>query len=566
MEIDKKIIEENKRLVEKYPFLIPYEDENFDVLDKEKYDYSWTFLDDMPQGWKKCFGELLCQDLKEELVRNDFLDKYQVVQVKEKYGCYDTQTEVLTKNGWKFFKDVDYDDEFLTFDDNNNLVYQKPTDIIAYHYKGQMYHLQNRGIDLLVTPNHNLYVAKGSYYNGRKNCEKRLYNFELATPDKYFGKDKRFSKGGKNWEGKKINDVYTIPGRIYTNSCTLIKKRTYKLNDLNFDTMAFMRFLGFYVAEGCTTFKKKNGVNWGTEIQIAYNPNDEEELVTKLIKDIGFEPKQTNNRTKRFYNSTLAHWLRENCGHKAWNKKVPPFIKELEPKYIEEFLKYLYIGDGHKTETYNILTTTSKQLSEEVEELLIKCGYAFRTTSRNPHKTRNKKWNIQSKHIVYEINWLKNTDIEIDMSKIKNNKKFLEQWEKYDDFVYCVTIPTHVLYIKRNGKGLWCGNSLRWYDNGVPENSKVPEIIYKYERISEYTCINCGAFPDVRMTRGWICPICKDCYDKNKYFAKGFEENTSENPFEPIITLRRYSKDEGETIIKYDITDIANRIKERNKK
>ena len=40
------------------------------------------------------------------IVKNNYVDKLRIMQLKEKYGCYDDQTEVLTKNGWKYFKDL----------------------------------------------------------------------------------------------------------------------------------------------------------------------------------------------------------------------------------------------------------------------------------------------------------------------------------------------------------------------------------------------------------------------------------------------------------------------------
>jgi nucleoside-diphosphate-sugar epimerase len=30
--------------------------------------------------------------------------------------------------------------------------------------------------------------------------------------------------------------------------------------------------------------------------------------------------------------------------------------------------------------------------------------------------------------------------------------------ERYDGYVYCVNVPNHIIYIRRNGKSLWCGN------------------------------------------------------------------------------------------------------------
>lgn len=75
-------------------------------------------------------------------------------------GCYDEETELLTDRGWLFFKDLKYTDLICTKTDNNIIEYNKPTQIIKKYWEGKMYKLSlYRGcIDLLVTPDHNMYV------------------------------------------------------------------------------------------------------------------------------------------------------------------------------------------------------------------------------------------------------------------------------------------------------------------------------------------------------------------------------------------------------------------------
>lgn len=559
----KKIRMLNKRLVKKYPWLMPRNVWTGKILDN--YHYTFTEYDCLGEGWQRAFGKMMLEDIDEELRKNNHRNKYIIYEVKEKYGCYDDKTEVLTKKGWKHFTDLSYEDDIATLnEDNQHLEYQKPIDIIIYKYKGKMYNLQNRGIDLCVTPNHNLYVAKGSYYNWRKKCEKRTYDYELTTPDKYFGKDKRFKKGGVIWDGEDLfNSKYKINGGIRQNVSQNIK-RTYINNDCEFDLIPWLRFLGLYIAEGYSNVDRayKNWNSCGSEICVAYNPYDEVELVTKLIKDIGFEPR-INHGLARFSNATLARWLKDNCGHLSYNKKVPDFIKTLPPKYIEEFLTYLYIGDGHKTKTSNILATTSKQLSDDVQELLIKCGYCFKETIRDRRgrtsNLKNTKHQIITKHISYEINWLKLQDIEIDMSKVNKIKSFKEEWIDYKGIVGCVTVPNHIIYIRRNGKGVWCGNSLRWYDNGGANEST-----QKYEAISQNVCYFCGR-PDTHVTdRGWILPVCKRCDEKQwrRNSTRTYEEVIcDEDPrMADTYEIRRFSKD-GDKIITFDYSDTTNKIR-----
>ena len=71
-----RTVEENKKLCEKYPFL--------KINDDDSYESTWA--DDMPEGWWIAFGELMCDEIKEELIRCNYLDEYEIVQVKEKYG------------------------------------------------------------------------------------------------------------------------------------------------------------------------------------------------------------------------------------------------------------------------------------------------------------------------------------------------------------------------------------------------------------------------------------------------------------------------------------------------
>ena len=564
--------EENKRLVERFPFLLPRS--RWTDLPEEDYDYSWTELDAMPDGWRKAFGEMMCSEIKCALlsVSQEALDNYRIVQIKEKYGCYDPETEVLTKDGWKHFYELSFEDEIATLNEATDcLEYQRPDDIIAYKYNGKMYHLQNRGIDIMVTDNHRLYVAKGSYYNGSKNNEKRLYDFELTTPDKYFMKDKRFKKGCK-WIGEKRPDIYKIKGLEYSNYTKLTGVRHYVLDNLELPLIPFIRFLGFYIAEGCCsdTKESKNRKTFST-IDVAYNYTSEEisNIADGLIRDIGFKPKKEAERSKRFYSATLAKWLHENCGHLAQNKKVPSFIKTLPSEYIEEFLKYLYLGDGHKTKTAHVLTTTSKQLSDDVQELLLKAGYAFSVIEREPNEKdsyiRGKP--VHQNYKTYNINWLQNTEIEIDMSKAKDTKSFVEEWIRYKGMVYCVTVPNHIIYVRRNGKGYWCGNSLRWYDNGYPADSGIGDIIGKYEVLSGHICMRCGK-PDVPIVGDWwIFPFCKECYlTDERNTAEEWEEYAAmeDNLMMPdVYKYTKYIRDEDAIVVEIDIKNTADKIRRK---
>ena len=103
--------------------------------------------------------------------------------------------------------------------------------------------------------------------------------------------------------------------------------------------------------------------------------------------------------------------------------------------------------------------------------------------------------------------------------------------------------------------------SVRLYDDGSPRESRVQEIIDKYEHISERTCICCGKFPVPVTDSGWVSPICKDCFE-NKINVNGSYEKyvIDDSEYDPIVRFKRFSIDEGESIIEYDTSDIIERI------
>lgn len=74
----------NKKLIEEYPFLKP---RNVATgKDIEGYDYTWTWMNEMPEGWRKVFGLDMMKELKEILVKGNCLDSFHIDDIKEKWG------------------------------------------------------------------------------------------------------------------------------------------------------------------------------------------------------------------------------------------------------------------------------------------------------------------------------------------------------------------------------------------------------------------------------------------------------------------------------------------------
>lgn len=73
----------NNELVEKYPWLKlrnVWTDKEIDN------DNEFTWLDDLPIGWRQAFGVQMIEELDHILRKADYQDKYRITQIKEKYG------------------------------------------------------------------------------------------------------------------------------------------------------------------------------------------------------------------------------------------------------------------------------------------------------------------------------------------------------------------------------------------------------------------------------------------------------------------------------------------------
>ncbi len=81
--VSERTPKENLALIKEFPFL-KYKSLYCDAEPIE--DGSWTFLDDIPEGWVKAFGLEMCQEIKNALVEEDLLDEYKIFQTKEKFG------------------------------------------------------------------------------------------------------------------------------------------------------------------------------------------------------------------------------------------------------------------------------------------------------------------------------------------------------------------------------------------------------------------------------------------------------------------------------------------------
>ena len=355
-------------------------------------------------------------------------------------GCHDFQTEILTENGWKLFKDLDKEEKIATVNpDNHEIEYQKPINYIEYDYEGDMYYFNHKsGLNALVTPNHNMYLKKWDSKNGILK-----ENFELIKAENigwYSG-----LLTSLNWD-KKSPDFIQMPD-VEIGIRNGAKKQSIRKGE-KIDTTDFVAFLGLYLAEGCC-YHPDNSGNYRIEIAASDDSIRKEEVIS-IIDKLPYNYTLYFDRIT-IYNKSLYTYLKP-FGN-VYNKRVPRFVMDLDKKDIEHFLHGYYLGDGsfHKKGARTGYSV-SGLLIDDIQELTLKIGKIGRKKIRLPRTAHIKGREINGKASYEFYERIKNTKLSID-------KKRALEIIPYNNKVYCVEVPNHIIITRRKGCILIAGNS-----------------------------------------------------------------------------------------------------------
>ena len=396
---------------------------------KKLYEYSYTalsshpiiskFVDGKPQ---KTYAKFITGSTIQALPKS--LTSIQGQHV----NCFDDKTEVLTANGFKLFKDITYEDNIATLNTKNDLLeYHKPLNIINKPFKGSLVKLENRFIDIMCTEDHNLYIK--TQWKGWNLHPAKLHDLPFRF---YIKKDCK-------WNGNK-DSIFVLP-EYYEQT----KHRLYP--EKIFDIELWLKFIGYYLSEGNCSFNK--GQN---RISIAAFDYDNKNEIYSIAETLGFNPKYCSSGI-RIHNRQLYEYLNK-LGKYAWTKYIPSELKQLSKENLEYLLYGLLKGDGHKDRKSMSFNLSSKQLIEDIGEIGLKCGYTVSYSNKPSYKKyfdkNNKIYTIKEN---YYIRLSHNNEVRFSRALSNIRKR-----EKYNGNVYCVTVPNHIIMIRRNGSTCWIGN------------------------------------------------------------------------------------------------------------
>lgn len=377
--------------------------------------------------------------------------------------CYTDDTEVLTKDGWKFFRDVKVGptgDLFATRRiGSGEFEWQHATRSYTAPWDGEIVDVKGRSLHLRVTGNHRMLTQWSAYKDGVRTIGETIKRADSIGP-----------RGAQlpalsAWDGKTPE---TVTFGRYT-----------------WSTEDFAAFLGAWIAEGSLGAEstrvrgrryKNNPVGSvshdGGPITITQLPATKgyEPYRKLLIKILGREPMRSGNSWK-FNCKELYYYLRD-LG-KAHEKYIPRDVKDWGSHALDVLLRYYLLGDGwsqdhqgvKRTSTSWRSCTVSKRLADDLQEIAQKTGRYATIRKRSPRDggtfDNDRKILAKDCRDVYYMIFG-----ETRARGVKTSRSH------YTGDVRCVSVPNEILYVRRGGSPIWCGNT-------APTDVQVKAILWR---------------------------------------------------------------------------------------
>lgn len=356
-------------------------------------------------------------------------------------ACLDPETEVLTDSGWKKIPTVCPGDRVLSLNPQTMTAFwEHPSHIRFSRFSGKMVHFKARGVDCLMTPNHRIPVWKENF----RNHKRRFSGFVDASAASDLGSHVTtavcFDMHGNDLSTYSlpeysVKDKGNVPG-------------TFAMDD-------WLEFLGWHLSEGCLWMRGETAYS----VSISQKKPQNLKQIQQCCDRLGFRYAVYKNGCSggfqvRISSRRLAEHLREICGRLSASVRVPRFVFELSSRQKRIFLDAFRLGDGYVQRSANVYYTSSKGLADDLQILGMMTGKRCTVKSRGGvgrvsmiegrEVTTKSECFVVTESGPSSIQWAKRSAKEVD----------------YDGMVYCLTMPTHGMFmIRRNGLCMWTGNS-----------------------------------------------------------------------------------------------------------
>lgn len=354
---------------------------------------------------------------KTEKEAGDLVIKHLLKGGRGHYGCYFEDTEVLTESGFTPWASVLAAEKnkmpfkLASIDLSTGYAhFEQPSALFEYEITNEsLYELKGRYIDQLVTSDHRMPVSSRTK-NGWSE-----WRFDRASEVE--GKPVRYRLNGHYMDGKEKD----IPDK-------------------------YLQVAGFYFGDGetitadhpsCVRFrlKKKRKIEW--------------------LKSLGFSVDEQKNDRYVIHDAELAWFLRWRWSGDGGRKCIPLEVIQYNHRQFDLLMQGLRASDGTRFkessfsyDSANLDALDTLQASASVH------GIHANITLNNPSQNKKHKdcWRI---HFNYDRHFCR-----VETNQKGRTESTTEKWIKKTGKIYCATVSTGALIVRRNRVVSVSGNCL----------------------------------------------------------------------------------------------------------
>jgi len=314
--------------------------------------------------------------------------------------CVSEDTQILTPDGWKGYKDISKGSIIKTYNlESGKIENQEATSVFKSEYKGIMYNLKNRMQDQLISPNHR--VVRKMFGSDKYTLEPIEKVMELKSPF-------IIPVSGKN-SNKEAN-----------------------ISDEQIKLMAWV------ISEGSL---EKDGARRLSIYQSKIKNRKKYDEIIELLNNFKFSFTEVDRtglgqpvrriRLNADSSRKVTQWFGSSI------KVFPKVLLSLNEHQSRLFLDTYLKGDGFEGCK---ITTTDKEILDGLEIVAVNAGYGFTVLNRKP--------TIGTKEI-YVLRLIKHKE-----TYIKEVKKI-----NYEGVIWCPHTVNETIIARRNGKVFITGNT-----------------------------------------------------------------------------------------------------------
>lgn len=353
--------------------------------------------------------------------------------------CYDDKTEVLTRGGWVRFPDLERGQEVFTVDPRSlNAQWEVPTNYIKLPFNGDLIHYKSTAMDLAITQDHRMVYKDYNDWKTNKTTDWRVLaakdlpnHFYVPQAVRWASNSEPVCFGGRLWEPNN-----------------------------------FAQFMGWYLSEGCTSVKACNS-------RIVQNVGRNADDIETVLRGSPFSFTKTirNDGRQVVFNVWGKHLAAALMPlGDSHTKCVPQEVLGLPPEFLRVFVLTFAKGDGCAAGRYGTgtrMSSRSKALIDGLQECCVKAGWASSVQSYEETMDREFNGYIMPKGVMWHL-YLRYSKAQGQTRKwYAKIRKANVGTLPYHGYVYCVSVPSTALVVRRNGRVTVSGNCVPMeYDTG----------------------------------------------------------------------------------------------------